>query len=187
MIALNTKNHILNVPDVEKIGVYAIHNKKTNKYYVGSSVNIKSRMKSHRSNIEKLNGSNLRIDEDLKTVEDIENFEFIVLETFEDYEITESQLRQKESEYIEYYDAKNGYNNPTRTPFTNGYFGKNELLFCKKPRNKKKKLTFEDVRTMSNLELLHRYAEFYNNKANCYTSTRIAENEILQRMDKKRQ
>lgn len=184
---MNVKSHVLIVPNVEKIGVYAVHNKKTNKYYVGSSVNIKSRMKSHRSNIEKLKGSNLRMDEDLKTVEDIENFEFLVLETFEDYKITESQLRQKESEYIEYYDANNGYNNPTRTPFINGYFGKNELLFCKKPRNKKKKLTLEDIRKMSNLELLHRYAEFCNNKANCYTSARIAENEILQRMDKERQ
>ena len=90
---MNVKSHVLSVPNVEKVGVYAVHNKKTNKYYVGSSVNIKSRMKSHRSNIEKLKGSNLRMDEDLKTVEDIANFEFLVLETFEDYKITESQLR----------------------------------------------------------------------------------------------
>lgn len=181
---MNVKSHVLSVPNVEKVGVYAVHNKKTNKYYVGSSVNIKSRMKSHRSNIEKLKGSNLRMDEDLKTVEDIANFEFLVLETFEDYKITESQLRQKESEYIEYYDANNGYNNPTRTPFVNGYFGKNELLSCRKQKTKKKRITLKDVRKMSNLELLHRYAEFYNNESKWDTCTRIAENELLQRMDK---
>ena len=186
MIALNVKKHVLNVPNVEKIGVYAIHNKKTNKFYVGSSINIKSRMRSHRSNIEKLQGSNLKMDEDLKTLDDVKNFEFLVIETFEDYKITEMQLRQKESDYIDYYDANNGYNNPNRTPFVNGYFEKNELLVCKKATANKKRLTHKDVRKMSNFELLHRYAEFYNNKTDCCTSVKIAEREILKRMDKEK-
>lgn len=47
---MNKKQHIIDVPDVPKIGVYAIRNKKNNKYYVGSSSNIKARMKTHRSN-----------------------------------------------------------------------------------------------------------------------------------------
>ena len=95
------KEHYIIVPDVEKIGVYAIFNRKTNKYYVGSSVNIKRRMKEHRKKIESLDGSNIKIGEDLKTAEDIKNFSFIVLETFEDYTITEGELRSKEAFYIE--------------------------------------------------------------------------------------
>lgn len=39
---MNKKQHIIDVPDVPKIGVYAIRNKKNNKYYVGSSSNIKA-------------------------------------------------------------------------------------------------------------------------------------------------
>ena len=73
------KKHIIEVPDVEAVGVYAIHNRKNDKYYVGSSVNIKTRLKTHQRNMEKLQGSNLKIDEDLK------NFEFIVLKTFPDF------------------------------------------------------------------------------------------------------
>lgn len=76
------KKHIINVPDVQAVGVYAIHNKKNNKYYVGSSVNVKTRLKTHQRNMEKLQGSNLKMDEDLKTFEDLKNFEFIVLKTF---------------------------------------------------------------------------------------------------------
>ena len=78
------KKHIIEVPDVEAVGVYAIHNKKNDKYYIGSSVNVKTRLKTHQRNMEKLQGSNLKMDEDLKTFEDLENFEFIVLKTFFD-------------------------------------------------------------------------------------------------------
>ena len=68
------KEHYIIVPDVEKIGVYAIFNSKTNKYYVCSSVNIKRRMKVHRKKIESLESSNIKIGEDLKNDEDMKNF-----------------------------------------------------------------------------------------------------------------
>lgn len=104
------KKHIIEVPDVEAVGVYAIHNRKNDKYYVGSSVNIKTRLKTHQRNMEKLQGSNLKIDEDLKTFEDLENFEFIVLKTFPDFTITDYDLREAEEEFIKKYNAYHGYN-----------------------------------------------------------------------------
>ena len=187
VVVLNEKNHIISVPNVKKIGVYAIHNISNDKYYVGSSVNINARMKTHRSNIEKLNGSNLKFDEDLKSEEDIKNFEFIVIETFEDYQITECELRKKEEEYIKKYDAYNGYNVEGRNPFINGYFGKNEYLFCKKYNRPKRKLNMNDVRRMTNREILHRYTNLLSkNSDNKYkTSINILEYEILKRMDNK--
>lgn len=94
------KKHIIEVPDVEAVGVYAIHNKKNDKYYIGSSVNVKTRLKTHQRNMEKLQGSNLKIDEDLKTFEDLENFEFIVLKTFPDFTITDYDLREAEEGFI---------------------------------------------------------------------------------------
>ena len=149
---MNRKQHIIQVPDVKKVGVYAIHNKITGKYYVGSSSNVNSRLKTHRSNIEKLYGSNMKMDEDLKTEDDIKNFEFLILETFNDYEITETKLRERESFYIRKYDAYNGYNVSGRNPYINGYFGENELLTSKKI-SYGKHLNYKDIVQMSNIVL----------------------------------
>lgn len=73
---MNRKQHIIQVPDIKKVGVYAIHNKTTGKYYVGSSSNVNARLKTHSSNIEKLYGSNMKMDEDLKTEDDIKTLNF---------------------------------------------------------------------------------------------------------------
>ena len=35
------------IPQVQKIGIYAIRNKSNNKYYIGSSVNVYNRMLTH--------------------------------------------------------------------------------------------------------------------------------------------
>ena len=176
-----SKEHYIAVPDVEKIGVYAIFNSKTNKYYVGSSVNIKRRMKEHRKKIESLDGSNIKIGEDLKTAEDIKNFSFIVLETFEDYTITEKVLRDKEEFYIKKYNAYNGYNDNTRHPNNSGYFGKNEYLRCRKNYNKRR-LNIEHV---TNKTLLKMYESklLDKQKYKNYSIWNI-EYEILKRMDK---
>lgn len=176
-----SKEHYIIVPDVEKIGVYAIFNSKTNKYYVGSSVNIKRRMKEHRAKIESLDGSNIKIGEDLKTHEDIKNFSFIVLETFEDYTITEKVLRDKEEFYIKKYNAYNGYNDITRHPNYSGYFGRNEYLRCRKSYNKRR-LNIENV---TNKTLLKMYESklLDKQKYKNYSIWNI-EYEILKRMDK---
>ena len=176
-----SKEHYIVVPDVEKIGVYAIFNSKTNKYYVGSSVNIKRRMKEHRSKIESLDGSNIKIGEDFKTPEDIKNFSFIVLETFDDYTITESELREREKFYIKKYNAWNGYNDEFRKPNNSGYFGRNEYLRCRKSYNKRR-LNIENV---TNKTLLKMYESklLDKQKYKNYSIWNI-ENEILKRMDK---
>lgn len=176
-----SKEHYIAVPDVEKIGVYAIFNSKTNKYYVGSSVNIKRRMKEHRKKIESLDGSNIKIGEDLKTAEDIKNFSFIVLEAFEDYSITEKDLREKELFYIKKYNAWNGYNDEFRKPNNSGYFGRNEYLRCRKSYNKRR-LNIENV---TNKTLLKMYeSKLLDKKSYKNYSIWNIENEILKRMDK---
>lgn len=180
---MNKKQHIIDVPDVPKIGVYAIRNKKNNKYYVGSSSNIKARMKTHRSNLERLYGSNTKMDEDLKSKDDIKNFEFLVLEVFEDYKITETELREREAFYINKYNAYDGYNVSGRTPCANGYFQKNELLTAKKIRCKKK-IKSEDVAKMSHVVLLQRYSQLLTSEKQNETEKAIMKYEILKRMDK---
>ena len=180
---MNKKQHIIEVPDVPKIGVYAIRNKKNNKYYIGSSSNIKARMKTHRSNLERLYGSNTKMDEDLKSKDDIKNFEFLVLEVFEDCKITETELREREAFYIKKYNAYDGYNVSGRIPYNNGYFQKNELLtskrFCRK-----KKIKYEDVVKMSHVVLLQKYSSLLKSEKQHETEIAIMKQEILKRMDK---
>lgn len=177
------KEHKITVPDVEKVGVYAIYNQKTGRYYVGSSVNIKKRMKEHRKNIENLSGSNLKMQSDLKSDADIKNFSFIVLEVFEDYSITENDLRKKEDFYINKLDAYNGYNDENHRPYTCGYFGKYELLFCRKQKARNKyKINAEQ---MTNRQLLNAYKREILRRESCKTITlAMVESQILKRMDK---
>lgn len=180
---MNRKQHIIQVPDVKKVGVYAIHNKSNDKYYIGSSVNINSRMKSHRSNIEKLNGSNLKMDEDLKSENDIKNFEFIVLETFDDFEVTDLELRNREAFYINKYDAYNGYNVSSRPPTVNAYFGDNEFLRAEK-MSYKKRYCRKDITKMSNASLLQRYSKMLFSEKHHETEIAMMKQEILKRMNK---
>lgn len=177
------KQHIIDVPDIEKVGIYAIYNRKTQKYYVGSSVNIKRRMKEHRDNIEKMIGSNLKINEDLKSESDVKNFSFIVLESFDDYTITERALREKEEYYIEKYDANNGYNNEYRRPNFSGYFGKEELLFCQKYQYHYRKPNKSDIEKMTDKQLLINYkSSILENKDSMRVY--LLEGEILNRLRK---
>ena len=183
MVTTNSEKHILEIPEVRKVGVYAIHNKENNKYYVGSSTNIYNRMKTHRKNIEDMIGSNLKIREDLKSKEDIKNFEFIVLETFEDFQITDIDLRHKESEYIKKYDAYNGYNCWNRMPCETGFFGKCERLSSSSIITKKY-YHKSDVENMTCYELLGRYEKIIKsgNKNDC--NGYLLRNEIIERMSR---
>lgn len=134
---MDTSKHIIDIPDVHKIGVYAIRNKKNGKNYIGSSVNIYDRLEMHRRNIEKLNPINLEFANDLKNVMDAFDFEFVVLETFEDFTITETELREKELEYIQKYNSfQNGYNISNHPPALTGRYGEKELLTSEKNMRK---------------------------------------------------
>lgn len=111
------------LPDIQKVGVYAIHNKRNDRYYIGSTKNLYHRFMLHMRALRHLEGVNRKMDEDFRFFED---FEWIVIETFEDYTITNDDLRWKERHYIEYYKAiENGYN--TDYPNT-GNIPENELL-----------------------------------------------------------
>ena len=118
------------VPEVQKIGIYAIRNKMNDKYYIGSSVNIYFRMLTHARNIIRFCGINAKMAEDIKTKRDFKNFEFIVLKTFENDSITDAELRREEENYIQRYNSrKNGYN--FQWAYSNGKFEKHEKLSCK--------------------------------------------------------
>lgn len=181
------KKHIIEVPDVEAVGVYAIHNKKNDKYYIGSSVNVKTRLKTHQRNMEKLQGSNLKIDEDLKTFEDLENFEFIVLKTFPDFAITDYELRKFEKEFIEKYEAYKGYNNESHEPVSTGFYNKNELLRCKKARPKAyKKLDHSDISKMTDYELVNTLIIASEKPEEYRILISMLKYQVLLRMDKQR-
>ena len=114
------------VPKIQKIGVYAIHNKKNNKYYIGSSVNVYSRLLTQCMVINRT-GLNLRILEDISKKD--YDFEFLVLETFEDGTITDKELRKKEYFYMKRYDSmKNGYN--VNHPWETGRYKEDQKLIC---------------------------------------------------------
>ena len=130
----------ISIPEVQKIGVYAIRNKANNKYYIGSSVNVYNRLKQQKSNIINY-GLNLKLINDMKD----KNFdlEFLIIETFEDGEITDQQLREKELFYIKKYNSiENGYN--TNIPFATGKF--DGLLQCRKTEiNKHIKQSYDKI------------------------------------------
>jgi len=99
---------IRDIPLIEKVGIYAIENIKNGKYYIGSATNLYERLLSHSRQIRLHCGINEKMMEDFETEND---FHFIVLETFEDNEITSDMLFKKEDYYISLYNAvSNGYN-----------------------------------------------------------------------------
>lgn len=178
------KKHIIEIPDIEAIGIYAIHNKKNNKYYVGSSVNVKTRMDTHRRNMEKLQGSNAKIDKDLETFDDLENFEFVVLKTFPDFTITDYDLRRAEQEFVEKYNAYDGYNNNLHEPVSTGFYSSHELLRCKKARPKSyKKLGLTDIKKMTDYEIVNTLIMVCEKPEDYRALISMLKREILHRMD----
>lgn len=83
--------------------VYSIHNKKLNKYYVGSTVNMCMRLYNYiKSHIYRIRKSCHRF----VTLDNIDEFELLILDKTD-----EEELRNREVEYIELYDSYNsGYN-----------------------------------------------------------------------------
>ena len=150
--------HILYVQDIEAIGVYAIHNKKNDKYYIGSSTNIKVRQEMHKAKMMRLDAVNSKIKEDLKSFYDLENFEFLILEIFPDNFITDTELRKREAFFIKKYNAYDGYNiNP---PWKTKMAQDNQLLKCKK-KNAKSKLKNHDIEKCSDIELVDHLLSVY--------------------------
>lgn len=105
----------IKILELHKPGVYAIHNKRNNKYYIGSTNDLCNRTSTHRQNM--YNGTvNMKMLPDL-IGEGVNDFEFLALEIFEDGEITEAYLRSREEYFIKKYQAdSHGYNNRDHMP-----------------------------------------------------------------------
>ena len=132
------------IPQVQKIGIYAIRNKSNNKYYIGSSVNVYNRMLTHARSILRYGGINIHMAKDLKK-KDYKNLEFIVLKTFEDGVITDRKLRDKEWKMILKYQSHiSGYNKAGT--HGNGYFSEEQLLYCPVVKVSKKKETRKEAK-----------------------------------------
>ena len=85
------------------IGIYAFHNLKTGKYYIGQSKNIRKRLLKHLQHVK--NKWNYPLYDSINKY-GFENFEFLILE-----ETTEENLDIREKYWIEYYKSfENGYN-----------------------------------------------------------------------------
>ena len=91
------------------IGIYKITCKVNKKIYIGQSLNVENRYKTHVNNH---TNKNLKGDYNTKFYRalrkhGIENFTFEIVEVVED----PAQLNQREAYWIKYYDSfKNGYN-----------------------------------------------------------------------------
>lgn len=119
--------------EIHKPGVYAIHNKRNDKYYIGSTNDLCNRTKTHRQNM--YNGTvNMKMLPDL--IKGAHDFEFLALEVFEDGEITESYLRRREGYYIKKYQSDySGYNSYCHMPAPHPVKG-NSLVYSNDYKNK---------------------------------------------------
>lgn len=84
------------------IGIYKFQNKITQQVYIGQSINIEKRFKSHKKDY--INGNN----KFYTAIQEFgwDNFTFEILE-----ECPVEQLNQREKYWIQYYDSfQNGYN-----------------------------------------------------------------------------
>lgn len=102
--------------EMHKPGIYAIHNKRNEKYYIGSTNDLCNRTKTHRQHL--YNGLvNSRMAPDLFIGGKQKDFEFIALKVFENGEITEAVLRKQEAFFIKKYKSDiEGYNDPMHEP-----------------------------------------------------------------------
>lgn len=87
------------------IGIYAIHNIKNGKYYIGQSKDIEYRWKQHKSRLKNNKHENKHLQNSYNKY-GFENFEYVLLE-----ECDIEELDRKEILYITKYDSyNNGYN-----------------------------------------------------------------------------
>ena len=148
---------LFSIPQVQKVGIYAIYNKKSGKYYIGSSINVYSRMLTHARAILHHGGINIAMVEELYKEMRRKNYdclEFLVLKTFEDGTITDEELRLKEWKTILKYKSHIcGYN--VAGTHGNGMFERGQLLYCpvvriNNKKNKPKKKAKENKKAVDN-------------------------------------
>lgn len=89
-------------------GIYQIRNIENNKIYIGSSVDIEQRFRTHRNNLDKNKHGNYKLQGDWNSYGD-ENFKFEVLET--NNMATRDEISALEQKYIDVLKPhENGYN-----------------------------------------------------------------------------
>lgn len=97
---------IIDVPDYDGIGVYAIINNRNKKIYIGSSQNVNKRIKQHKSSPM----SSMKID-----IENGDTFSVNILEKLP-YGCNQFYLFERELYFIQKYDSLNfGYNQAKTT------------------------------------------------------------------------
>jgi len=104
-----------------------IENVDTKKRYVGSSTNIKQRLKLHERFIRQGYGINHLMDEDIKAGHT--KFFAVVLETFKDGTITNRDLARIEWQYTKALGAEGEYNYPGSSARTR-FGSKNPVLYA---------------------------------------------------------
>ena len=129
-------------------GIYKIRNKKTNKIYVGKSVNIEERWKQHKSELFFKKHHNVDLQEDYnKFGEDI--FEYSVLELCE-----KDKLFDRERCWIDTFNAREfGYNYENRKTKIGERSGK-KFKLMKKFVDKIKEVLVEETMCLINWESL---------------------------------
>lgn len=86
-------------------GIYKISNKENNKVYIGMSVDVHNRMKTHKWNLGKNNHINNRLQDDFN-IYGANSFVYEIIE-----ECNEDILKERETYWINYYNSlENGYN-----------------------------------------------------------------------------
>jgi group I intron endonuclease len=88
-------------------GIYEILNTKTNKRYIGSSVDIERRWKEHDSMLRHNNHHSIKLQRSYNKTKDETVYKYNIIEIVEDLK----QLHKREQYYIDKYDSfNNGYN-----------------------------------------------------------------------------
>lgn len=91
-----------------KVGVYMLRNKTTGNRYIGSATNVCDRLNSHSTALRLGYSINKKIDADIAAGHT--EFEFLVLATYEDGEITNAELSSAERRFICEYGTESEYN-----------------------------------------------------------------------------
>lgn len=120
-------------------------------------MNVKRRLKTHAGTLFKYGAISVTMLKDGYRKNNYKNYDFLVLETFEDNTITDKQLRQREAYYINKYKSNvKGYN--VSDPYPTGKYG-DSLLKCPKMEPRK---TIK--RTAKTAEYTKRAVDNYRNK-----------------------
>ena len=109
-MSIATKRKIERINAPQKVGIYMLRNKSTGNRYIGSTTNLYNRLNAHSDAIRRGYSINRKIDADIEAGHS--EFDFLVLASFEDGEITNEDLSRMERELITQHGTEDEYNFP---------------------------------------------------------------------------